>query len=615
MKKLFLLIPLIAPALPCFAAFQVKLSSSLTSPQPVATPITWTATASKTTDVLDYQFSVSRGSDAFQVAQDYSPLTTFTWAPYRAEGSFTVQVISRDRTAGTSATAQAPFVISSRVTGSTPVISKTAHPLVVLYSAPGCPSGSSMYVVFTSGNSSVQTNTLACTPNASMNFYLAGMAANSSHTAHHVVQTGSNTTSGPTLSFTTGAIPTNLLFPSVTIDTPPNAQTASQQSVLLIDNIGPNGPSGKTGSYFPTAYNLNGKVLWYYPGLSDKTQNGAYYLRPIDGGTFMVHLNDPTSSLVVNQIWREFDLAGNTVRQTNVARVNEQIAASGYVGCTSFSHDAIRLPNGHTMIICTQEKIYPPPTQGSTTNVDIEGNAIVDLDQNLQLAWYWSAYDHLDINRPAVLGEVIRPNNGFVTLVLANQANDWLHANSLNYIPSSGDVIISLRHQDWVAKVNYANGTGDGTVIWEMGQDGLFAINSTDPYPWFTHQHDVEYELNGTTLLSVFDNGNTRVAQNPGLVENSRGVALSVDEPNLVVTPLLLADLGGYAHAAGSAQLLANGDYHFDVAVLPSPNGTTSEHIEITPVPNSTNGTTNTEMTLGTDTYRSYRMVSLYSLN
>ena len=100
--------------------------------------------------------------------------------------------------------------------------------------------------------------------------------------------------------------------------------------------------------------------------------------------------------------------------------------------------------------------------------------------------------------------------------MLAPVANDWLHANSLNYIPSSGDLLFSMRHQDWVAKIDYNNGTGGGAVLWELGLGGSWTINSTDPYPWFSHQHDVEYELGGTTVLSAYDNGNTRITAKSG---------------------------------------------------------------------------------------------------
>src|SRR5207245_7378417 len=71
----------------------------------------------------------------------------------------------------------------------------------------------------------------------------------------------------------------------------------------------------------------------------------------------------------------------------------------------------------------------------------------------------------------------------------------------------SSDVCSSdlLRHQDWVIKIDYRNGAGDGHVIWRLGQGGDFTVNSTDPNPWFSHQHNAHYIDDHTLIL--FDNG------------------------------------------------------------------------------------------------------------
>ena len=143
---------------------------------------------------------------------------------------------------------------------------------------------------------------------------------------------------------------------------------------------------------------------------------------------------------------------------------------------------------------------------------------------------------------------------------LAPIANDWLHSNSLAYT-TDGHLIMSIRHQDWVIKINYANGTGNGNVIWRLGKDGDFSINSSDPYPWFSHQHDAEYELGGNEILSIYDNGNIRKIAFPAA--NSRGQVYKIDEVNRRATHELNADLGVYSFAVGAAQRLLNGNYHF----------------------------------------------------
>ena len=51
---------------------------------------------------------------------------------------------------------------------------------------------------------------------------------------------------------------------------------------------------------------------------------------------------------------------------------------------------------------------------------------------------------------------------------------DWLHANSVSWSPEDGDLVVSLRTQDWAIKIDYANGTGNGHVVWKLGQGGNF---------------------------------------------------------------------------------------------------------------------------------------------
>ncbi len=192
-------------------------------------------------------------------------------------------------------------------------------------------------------------------------------------------------------------------------------------------------------------------------------------------------------------------------------------------------------------------------------------------------------------------------------------ANDWLHGNSLDRA-TDGSIIFSIRHQDWVVKIDYNNGAGNGNVLWKLGLDGDFTINSTDPWPWFSHQHDVGFEFGGTSILSLHDNGNTRVAPPPVGVGSgdSRGYVISVNQTNMTATPLLLADMGVYSFAVGSAQRLSNGDYHFDEGYLNNPlpyNQSTEVY------PTSTQGTFGFKFQLnGNYAYRSFRMTDFYTL-
>jgi len=509
------------------------------------------------------------------------------------------------------------FAISSRVPGTTPVASATQHPLVGLVSAPACPAGSFSRVKFQRTGAVLvnYTNWRACQPPSSMNVYVAGMYANSTYQMTVQTSTGGVVTNSPAVSFQTGTPALNT--PTLTTPVPATSGDSLLENIVLFDFLN-NGTSG-----YPIATDLKGNVVWYYGAFATSAQTGALMTRVITGGTMLVIADGPNSnsSATAQQILREIDLSGNALRETNATRIQEQLVAAGRLSNCSlgstlcqfgaFHHEAIRLPNGHTLAFGDVEQIFPAGTQNSTAPVDILADMIVELDANFQLVWSWSAFDHdgggtqLDINRPAILGETCSPNQGGCPpLFLATLANDWLHSNSLQYRSTDHNLIMSLRHQDWVLKIDYRDGQGTGNILWRLGNLGDFTINSTDPWPWFSHQHDANFAINGN--LTLFDDGNTRVAQNPTVTEYSRGQAYNIDETNLIANPVLNAPLGVYSAALGSAQLLNKGSYNF-LAGINQP-GPFAQSIEVQP-----NGTIVFTEQANVGSYRSFRLVDLYT--
>jgi arylsulfate sulfotransferase len=188
---------------------------------------------------------------------------------------------------------------------------------------------------------------------------------------------------------------------------------------------------------------------------------------------------------------------------------------------------------------------------------------------------------------------------------LAKEANDWTHGNSIAQTPD-GNLLYSSRHQDWAIKISYDNGEGDGHVIWKLGKDGDFTFPSSDPYPWFSHQHDVDFDPDDPTKLLVFDNGNTRyILQNQGY---SRGQVLQLDEPNRTATLVVNADVGVYSLALGTAQKLSDGNYHFDFGYVLDPEGPDAYAIEVDP-----SGNVLYQAKSSAPLYRSFRMTDMYT--
>ena len=627
-----------------------SVTASLPSPQPLGTPVTFTVTATDSNPgPLTFQFNTAFKKQSFDIIRNFNVGTLssgiwsaqpFSWSEISSEGSYTIQVVAKDFTSGETATQAIPFTLNSIVENKQITVLPTSNPIVELAAVPTCSAGNYARVIFQDVSINVPTVTSwePCLGVGSTNFYLGGLYAKSSYKAGYQIKTGSTVTNGSsTATFTTGPLPASFPFPTETVLKKTKSSLDTAEDYLLHSFTV---TSATAENYQPVATDLAGNTVWYYDG---GPNDYALLTRPTPGGKFLLiegGLLWSNGSDQQGQLLRLVDLTGNVLRETNSGLVSQQLVALGAtdmqqcgsvplpapVGAaclTGFTHELIALPNGDLAAMGLVEKIFPPGTQGNTTglNVDVIGNSIIILDTNLNPVWYWDVFQHdgggnqFDINRPAVLGETCSPTQGgcaplFLTGTpgVTTLGNDWIHGNSLQYRSSDGNIIFSSRHQDWVVKINYNNGAGNGDLLWRMGVDGDFTFNNinNDPYPWFSHQHDAGFETNG--VFDCFDNGNTRVANSGS--GNSRGYALNVDESTLTVTPVLSQDLGFYGFALGSAQLLSNGDYHFQPGVVTPTNDSYS--IELLPTPGTTGSTTVYNLQSAFSSYRSFRMPSLY---
>lgn len=562
----------------------VTLTSSAASGQPVGTTIKWTATS---ISGMLYQFSVAYGTGAYYILRDAALSNSFTWTPLQ-EGTYKVKVVVvAENYQGTEQTVTASFKIVTRITAGVPVINTTNNPLVALYSAPPCGTGNSIYVNFGITTSSAYwepTNTLTCSSSLSSNVYIAGMLPNTTYQIQQVVTSGTKTTLGPILSFTTGSVLQSV--PTVSLAVDPGSQTSLAERVLLHATLN----TTDLATNVPYATNLAGDVIWYYSGQNYTTGLFSYLTRPVAGGTFLMLASEGRSDDFITEI----DLAGNTVRQTDLLRIDAQLSALGLEQVVALHHECVRFPNGQTLVLGMIQHL------GSGSTPSILGDMIIALNENLQVMWTWDAFDHLSTSRGPVLGETCYVNYGSFCPASDSSAIDWLHSNALSYT-SDHNLLLSMRDQDWVIKIDYQDGTGPGDIIWTLGAGGDFTIQSSDPYPWFSHQHDVNW-LN-TNEITLFDNGNTRCEfENPC---DSRGQVLQLNETAMTVTLLANQDLGVYATSLGSAQTMANGDYHFGPGyIVPS---LTSAAMEYT-----TSGTLDYNLLINATEYRTFRMQSLY---
>ncbi len=538
-----------------FASVTITLNPNVHAPALVGTSITWTATVHGGVQghIYDYQFStVLQGQN--QVVRDFNLPNTYVWVPWQVEGVYTVRVAVRDITSQ-------PYIIYPAVSTQyviNPIVNSpggsavnlTSHPLVALFSAGPCTAGHSIRVRFRENGSQTSsiTNAVPCS-STSANFLVAGMLPSTEYQMHWEEFATNYLNSGPDLAFTTSHLPSNFpIAERFTVNVPATGHDAAFPVVIfhLVPTL------GQIFTYWPAATDLNGNVIWYHP-------QQALLTRMEQGGNYF------TESYTVLS---EYDLAGHEVLETNLEILNEQLAAKGYPIMTGLNnHETRRLPNGYILTMGSRDEVSTQYQGGTQQNpVDILGDMILILDHNMQLVWAWDSFAHQDLSRTATLNDVCLHeaegcppfNNNFP------QANDWTHANAVQ-LTSDGNLLLSERSQDWVMKVNYANGHGDGHLMWRMGPYGDFTILNPphqtcgDPnvYPWFSHQHDpaIQVQTGATEVMTVFDDGNTRHTQCG--TGNSRGMVLSVSEQTHTVYLQTLADLGHYSVALGSAQLLS----------------------------------------------------------
>jgi arylsulfate sulfotransferase len=571
-------------------AMELTLRSSFNPPSTVGQVVTWRATTNAVpSSQVRYRFRSRLAGREYRIIRDYSPNGTLDWTAAESEGVYEIEVSARNLDTGESTAASSLFQVNPRISGANSLVSPTANPLVFLFSAPACRPGGRMRIEFGPADSQsvftpvFRTPFKPCRGGTSMNFYLAGIRPDTDYRAHPILDTGSEYQTGDDISFRSGTGPT-LTYPIALTTQLPPADTANP--VILTSN--------------GVATDLSGTPIWR---IEMPVSN---LIRPDAGGYFWGIVEDEDLS-IAEQAIRKMDLTGMIVLETNAERVNEQLTAMGKRSISSFHHEVRTLPDGKILALAAVEQILTD-VQGPG-DVNVMGDMIVILDDDLRVVWTWDTFDWLDVTRQAVLGEKCLPGaSGCPPFYLTANSNDWTHGNAVSQTPD-GHLLYSTRHQDWLVKIHYDGGSGDGHIIYRLGKDGDITIADNDPWPWFSHQHDGSFERGDPTRLIVYDNGNTRWQETGNAY--SRGQVFQIDEANHSAKLVLNADLGVFSPAVGSAQKLRNGNYHFDSGYVIEPDQSLGAYsTEV-----SADGTLLYTLRIGTLIYRTFRMTDIYTPN
>jgi arylsulfate sulfotransferase len=518
-----------------------------------------------------------------------------------ASGNFIAPAVTRNVNVTATATSKADSTksASASITVVAPgVVTATANVQVANYTVTP-PSGATVSIQFgPDTNYGLNTWQQPADPSGGpVSIFVAGMRQNSAYHMRAVIKLADSTELDDSdHTFNTGTPPGRGLL-QLSVTTTPGMTPQSGVELLDFVTIVAGSSSGAVVT------DLSGNPLWMYN--SGPSQPNPAKL--LSNGHFLMNFSGQPDGN--NSALREVDLAGQTIWELTGAQLNQELAAATCAGCNitivGTHHDFAELPNGHVVVLAAQNKVETGLT-GFPNPVTVTGDVIIDLDQNHKPVWVWSSFDHLDLNRHPMAFP------------------DWTHSNSIVYAPDDKSLIISMRHQDWVIKIDYNDGSGSGNILWKLGYQGDFALqNGTDPQDWFYAQHDaniISAKSSGIFDLILFDDGNQRVLDPSGTVCGvtpceSRVPIFHLDETAKTASITWVDKLApNFSFFGGSARQLQNGNLEYDDCGLTIPlTSTPANGSDIVEVTKTTPPQTVWKMHVtGQYAYRGFRIPSLY---
>jgi arylsulfate sulfotransferase len=449
----------------------------------------------------------------------------------------------------------AAVTIISSVSGS---VAGTQNPLVASYSIMA-PAGASTQVQFgLDTNYGLSTSETTLPTGGPVTILVAGMRANTPYHMQAIfdLPNGSKVLDADHV-FTTGSTPAGRL-PDITVQNGTGTPSPGVELLSMVPRV-----AGQT-PLSAVATDLEGNVIWYY----DLGTSNALPIKPLTNGHYLVLVAPPAAAAGAGNEIREIDLAGNIITDVSLSTVNAAVSSIFGAPLSSFHHDVAVLPNGHWIVLVNYGETINN-VAGVPSNTVMEGDALIDWDPQQSVAWTWTTFDHIPLSH--VPYGFAAPGSGAAT--------DWTHSNAVVYSPTDGNLILSMRNQNWIIKINYNNGMGDGSVLWTLGDGGTFTLPPGQaPIEWNYGQHYptvVSANSAGVLSLMFFNDGNNRLMDSNNDVCGAPGVGacyssvpiFQLDESANTATVLWEDNLLPYfSTCCGDALLLPNGDMEVDIA-------------------------------------------------
>lgn len=281
------------------------------------------------------------------------------------------------------------------------------------------------------------------------------------------------------------------------------------------------------------AIDAEGEVIWHYQ--SDYRTAGIDRLQD---GNILMHRTD-FSTLII-------DLLGNEVRQYYAEKrpfpPPGNPNAIPVKGLQTLHHQPHQMPNGNFLAFSANgyalENYYTKDRDPNAPRRDlmVMADTVVQLTPQGEVVWSWNTLDHLD---PYRIG--YDTTNSYWWVRGFDQHMDWSHGNGLSYDEADDSILVSLRNQSAILKVD--NKTK--AIKWILGRHKGWPERLRDKLLtpvgdllWPGYQHNPRMTQAGTVIL--FDNrawGGAMPYEEPLPVHESfsRGVEYAVDEEAMTV--------------------------------------------------------------------------------
>lgn len=210
----------------------------------------------------------------------------------------------------------------------------------------------------------------------------------------------------------------------------------------------------------------------------------------------------------------EIDVLGNKIASWYAAGGPFEGKDGISVDTATFHHEIDELPNGNLLVLGSEvreiEDYYTSEEDAHAPRKKqkVMGDQIIEFQRDGQVVWRWHAFDHLD---PFRIGyETFTdywPDRGFPEVL------DWSHGNGLDYVEEDDALLLSLRFQDAIVKIDRKT----GELRWILGGEDGWGDNLKPKvlkpegevlFPW--HQHAPSMLPDGQVLLYNNLNHNRR---------------------------------------------------------------------------------------------------------